>query len=77
MHGELMVNLFFNIEIKFANILLERNSLSDALYWNSGMIINEQGHPLNGMPYRNSSMMIKEQGLIATPLVVRYMDAWM
>ena len=44
---------------------LGRNPLSDALYWNLGVVISGQGpgrHPTNGASYRDLGTMISEQG---------------
>jgi hypothetical protein len=53
------------MEIKLNQILLGRHSLSDAPYWNSDMMIREQGsgrHRLSGAPYWNSNMVISKRG---------------
>jgi hypothetical protein len=51
------------IEMKFSQFLLGRHPLSDVLYWNSDMMITEQGsgyHRLSGAPYWNLDMVISE-----------------
>jgi hypothetical protein len=45
---------------------LGRNSLNDAPYQNSGMVLNGQRpgrHPLGGMPYLDLDTVLSEQGL--------------
>jgi hypothetical protein len=42
------------MEMKLSQFSLGRNSLSNASYWNSDMVIREQGpgrHRLSGAPY--------------------------
>jgi hypothetical protein len=53
------------MEIKPIRNLLGRNSLSDALHRNPGVVLNGQGprrHPLRGASYRDPGTMISEQG---------------
>jgi hypothetical protein len=53
------------MEMKPERILLERNPLSDVLYWNSGVESNGQEpcyHPLGGAPYLDLDMVASEQG---------------
>jgi hypothetical protein len=52
------------MEIKLSQISLGRHPLSDVPYWNSNMMIREQGsgrHRLSGAPYWNPNMMISER----------------
>jgi hypothetical protein len=44
---------------------LGHNPLSDAPYWNPGMVLNGQGpgcHPLGGAPYLDMDTVLSEQG---------------
>jgi hypothetical protein len=44
---------------------LRRNPLSDASYWNPGVVLNGQGpgrHPLGDAPYLDLDTVLNEQG---------------
>jgi hypothetical protein len=54
------------MKIKLSQILLGRHPLNDASYWNSDIVIREQGsghHRLSGAPYWNPDMVISEREL--------------
>jgi hypothetical protein len=53
------------MEIKPHGKSLGRNPLSDAPYWNPGIVLNGQGsgrHPLGGASYLDLDTMLSEQG---------------
>jgi hypothetical protein len=53
------------MEMKPSQFSLGRHPLSDAPYWNSDMVIREQGqghHRLSGAPYWNPDMVTSERG---------------
>jgi hypothetical protein len=53
------------MEMKPYRKSLGRNPLSDASYWNPGMMLNGQGssrHPLGGAPYLDLDTVLSEQG---------------
>jgi hypothetical protein len=54
------------MEMKSHGKSLGHNPLSDALYQNPGMVLNEQGpghHSLGGAPYLDLNTVLSEQGL--------------
>jgi hypothetical protein len=54
------------MEMKSHEKSLGHNLLSDALYQNPGMVLNEQGpghHSLGGVPYLDLNTVLSEQGL--------------
>ena len=62
---EPMLNLAILMEMKPERKPLERNLLSDAPYWNPGMVLNGQGpgrHPLGATPCHDLGMVSSEQG---------------
>jgi hypothetical protein len=53
------------MEMKPHEKTLGRNPLSDAPYWNPGMVLNGQGpghHPLGDAPYLDLDTVLNEQG---------------
>jgi hypothetical protein len=63
--GELTTILVISMEIKPHEKSLGRNSLSDAPYRNSGMVLNRQRpshHPLGGALYLDLDTVLNEQG---------------
>jgi hypothetical protein len=53
------------MEMKPHEKTLGRNLLSDASYWNPGMVLNGQGpgrHPLSDAPYLDLDTVLNEQG---------------
>jgi hypothetical protein len=63
--GELTTILVISMEIKPHEKSLGRNSLSDAPYRNSGMVLNRQRpshHPLSGALYLDLDTVLNEQG---------------
>ena len=63
--GKPALNLAILMEMKPERKPLGRNPLSDAPYWNPGMVLNGQRpgrHPLGDTPCRDLGMVSSEQG---------------